>query len=218
MRPQPVVAIASAALIGLVACSGGEGSQAQSPARMVTDLLGGLLGAEDEGSASETESDAPSLLSWLGDVAEAAPGGEKTVYYSFVDENGSMRFVESLEQVPASQRAKAGRIEMEANRPPPRQRAQAPARQPWAAAAAAPFERRGGREVIVYTAPWCGWCRKAMRWLDARQVPYDNRDIEANPAWRDELVSKTGRTSIPVVEIDGELIRGYSEEAMERLL
>ena len=49
-------------------------------------------------------------------------------------------------------------------------------------------------------------------------TPGDTPDIEADDAWREELEEKTGSTSIPVVEIDGEIIRGYDPGRMRKLL
>ena len=73
-------------------------------------------------------------------------------------------------------------------------------------------------DVVIYTAPWCGWCRKTLAWLDGRGVSYDNRNIDADPGYRAELIEKSGGTSIPFVEIGAGRIRGYSPERMERLL
>ena len=73
-------------------------------------------------------------------------------------------------------------------------------------------------EVVIYTAPWCGWCRKALAWLDERGVQYVNKDIERDPRNREELIEKTGRTAIPVVEIGDALIRGFDPDRMNELL
>lgn len=39
-------------------------------------------------------------------------------------------------------------------------------------------------------------------------------DIEKEPARRQEMLSKSGRSGVPVVDIEGIIIRGYSAEAM----
>jgi glutaredoxin len=39
-------------------------------------------------------------------------------------------------------------------------------------------------------------------------------DIEKDPAKREEMIAKSGSRSIPVVDIEGIVIRGYSAEAM----
>ena len=71
---------------------------------------------------------------------------------------------------------------------------------------------------MVYTTSWCGWCRKTIKYLTNRGVPFENRDIEAERTWRRELKQKTGSTSVPVVEIDGQIIRGYDPDRMAELL
>ena len=178
--------------------------------------------AADEGPVAAEDADADtSVLGWVGSAVGAVRADEpeappKTVYYQYVDDAGSVNLVSSLEDVPLAWRERAGRIEVE--------------RGPVAAtsggfgspASGDPSERAFAYEpdpvVVVYTTSWCGWCRKTLAFLDQKGVRYENRDIEANASHRRELVEKTGRTSIPVVEIDGELIRGYDPARMERLL
>jgi glutaredoxin-like YruB-family protein len=160
---------------------------------------------------------------------EAAEGEEPAAartYYSYIDAGGSLHFVDALERVPEPHRKSARPISMSGgprqSEPPALARAETPAakRRPFSSPAAqAPAARgRGASEVIVYTTSWCPWCRKTTAWLDERGIEYENRDIEKNPAWREELLDKSGGTSIPVVEIDGEVIRGFSPARMGELL
>jgi mycoredoxin len=39
-----------------------------------------------------------------------------------------------------------------------------------------------GTGLKVYTTQWCGDCRRSKRWLDEHKVPYENIDIEREPA------------------------------------
>jgi len=159
------------------------------------------------------------------DVEPAPPAMERT-YYRYLDAGGSLHFVDSLERVPEAFRASARPLSMSADKgdaAPSLTRAAASTaakRRPFRGAAVQPpaARARAARGVVVYTTSWCGWCRKTMAWLNEQGVAYENRDIERNPAWRDELIEKTGGTSIPVVEIDGELIRGFSPDRMAELL
>jgi glutaredoxin 3 len=130
-----------------------------------------------------------------------------------------VRFVESLDQVPGALRAGAGRVEIEAPASSGRARAAGTSRlaarkQRRSFSSAPPPEPR----VVVYSTSWCGWCRKTLAYLDERRVDYVNKDIEANPAHRRELIEKTGRTSIPVVEINGHIVNGYDPRRLDRLL
>ena len=152
--------------------------------------------------------------------------GERT-YYRYIDAGGSLHFVDSLERVPEASRASAKSIALAAesgsSTPPTPSRAAAPpaARpRPFERTASLPASRRpvSSAGVVVYTTSWCGWCRKTLAWLDERGVEYENRDIERSDTWRDELVDKTGSVSIPVVEIDGQIVRGYDPGRMGELL
>jgi glutaredoxin len=198
-------------------------------ARFVPDLValytGQPLAVTGEAPAEEPAPLADAAVSDLADRdVEPPPAAERT-YYRYMDAGGSLHFVDSLERVPEAFRASARPLSMSADKgdaAPPLTRAAASTAQQRrrfsSAAAQPPAARARTRGVVVYTTSWCGWCRKTMAWLNEKGVPYENRDIERNPAFRDELVEKTGGTSIPVVEIDGELIRGFSPGRMAELL
>ena len=187
--------------------------------RAIAPLGGGGQGDEEAGGSGGVVDLA--LGRWLGkgDPEPAASG--KEVYYQYVDGSGTVHFVKSLTDVPAAWQKSAGRIELERTAPAPGA-GEAPAAAPRRSAAKRPAEKPfahgAGPEVVVYTTAWCGWCRKTLAFLDERGVRYVNKDIEANDSNREELIEKTGRSSIPVVEIDGELIRGYDAARMEQLL
>ncbi len=219
------LATAVAISASVMAC-GGEGGLSQATAETLGAWLEVALTEEPAPAAgSETRSDpAPAGFEVDDEVlVDDADGVPVRVYYRYADASGSMRFVDRLDQIPADARAGAKRIEV---RQEPRTRA--PARTAgradggqaaWARTLAQPDpRRRSAPDVVIYTTPWCGWCRRTRAFLDERGVRYVDKNIEANDAFRDELIRKTGRTSIPVVEIGGELIRGYNERAMEALL
>jgi glutaredoxin-like YruB-family protein len=166
-----------------------------------------------EGAASRLGAEEPEAAE--PDSAAAKP---PPTFYRYTDETGTVRFVSSLSQVPKALRASA--------RPVSNDRVQRTASLPGSATArkarrpvreeAPAFS--GSPEVVVYSTSWCGWCRKTMTFLRNEGVDFENRDIEADEAWRDELIEKTGGTSIPVVEIDGQIIRGYDPQRMAKLL
>jgi len=72
--------------------------------------------------------------------------------------------------------------------------------------------------VIVYSTEWCPWCHKAKDWLKKNNVKYEERDPEKNPAYAEELVQKSGQSGIPVIDIDGNVIVGFNEAEMKKLL
>jgi glutaredoxin len=182
------------------------GASADSALGRVAAVARALPALVARGGAPDEPADAQAA-----DTAAPVPGTR--VYWQYVDASGRVTFVQRLEDVPAELRSSAGRIEVAA-KPAGSQRAApagAPRQRAWAAAAADP-------EVVIYTAPWCGWCRKALAYLDEKGVPYENRDIESNPDNKAELLRRSGRTSIPFLVIGEETVRGFDEARIELLL
>ncbi len=77
--------------------------------------------------------------------------------------------------------------------------------------------------VILYSATWCGFCKKAKAWLKERRVPVVERDVEKTPGAQAELTRKLRAAQIPgggipVVDWSGTLVVGFDVPSFERLL
>ena len=71
----------------------------------------------------------------------------------------------------------------------------------------------------MYTASWCGACRRAHAFLRANGLACKDLDVDTTPGALHELKARTGDTAIPVIEIDGRLLRaGFSERSLEYAL
>lgn len=220
MRRRTTAALLAALCLAVAACGPQVGAEPAAPAP----------------SAAAAPAPPPALpepAAPAPDAGDVEPAAAARTYYGFVDENGSFRFVDSFDDVPEDQRAKAraiaiagGSSEPEAPLPArpvdrvpstPVANAPLPAFAP-PAARAPDGEPTADEPVVVYTTSWCPWCRKTLAWLDEQGVAYVNKDIERNLAWRRELIEKTGQAAIPVVEIQGEIIRGFDPQRMNELL
>jgi glutaredoxin 3 len=67
--------------------------------------------------------------------------------------------------------------------------------------------------VVVYVTRWCGYCRSALRLLEARGVRHAKVDVTGNHEARAWLQAITGRTTVPQVFIEGRSIGGFTELA-----
>lgn len=177
---------------------------------------------DDEGLLSaalveQTSEEAQAVASELGLGAESER--EPAGFYRYTDAGGTMRFVRSLDEVPAAFRDSSSAVSNDRVQRAPPGPAGPGARAKGARDSVIELEERAMQhEVVVYTTSWCGWCRKTVSYLTKRGVSFENRDIEEERMWRRELKQKTGSTSVPVVEIDGQIIRGYDPERMAELL
>ena len=179
---------------------------------------------EDEGPlaaalVAQASEDAREVASDLGLADGSGSEPERSAFYRYTDAAGTMRFVSSLAEVPAAFRDSAQAVSNDRVQRAPAGPAGSRARTEGSRAPVAQLEERAlEHEVVVYTTSWCGWCRKTVAYLTKRGVPFENRDIEAERMWRRELKQKTGSTSVPVIEIDGQIIRGYDPDRMAELL
>jgi glutaredoxin len=155
------------------------------------------------------------------------------MYYQFVDDGGQVRFVERLADVPEQWRDRVGFVEMPVAPPLSPMDAQRTRDQRYASrvrpasttsgAQQASYSQsdvapqRRAPEILVYYADWCGACKLMKRHLDRKGIDYELRDIDV-PDILEELVDKTGAKAIPVIDVEGRILRGYNADALDDLL
>ncbi len=73
-------------------------------------------------------------------------------------------------------------------------------------------------KVKIYTTPYCPYCALAKGWLEDHGIEYEEIDVSKDRKAAIELVTKTGQTGVPVIEIDGKFIIGFDEAALQEAL
>ena len=73
-------------------------------------------------------------------------------------------------------------------------------------------------DVLIYTTTTCPWCHKAMDFLKANKIKFTEVNVQENPDRADEVVEKSGQMGVPVIDIDNQIIIGYNESALKKLL
>ena len=72
--------------------------------------------------------------------------------------------------------------------------------------------------VTIYTTPTCGYCNIAKDWLRKQNVPFTEYNVATNMAKAQEMVQKSGQMGVPVLDVNGKLIIGFNQPAIERAL
>ncbi len=147
-------------------------------------------------------------------------------YYQWTDEKGTVhmtdtpppadvrekaRVRELREAPPAGAPEPAPQASPAAVPPPPPSRAR-PALPPKPPPELLPYSRVS---VTLYSAVWCGVCRKARAFLQELGVSLTEIDVEKNPdpfrRIQEQLRRKTG---VPVIDIEGKVFVGFSRKTV----
>ena len=70
--------------------------------------------------------------------------------------------------------------------------------------------------VVLYSTSWCGYCQQIKQLMDNNSISYTEYDIESSNLGRKQYKQINGR-GVPVMLIDGKILRGYNPKAVLRL-
>lgn len=73
-------------------------------------------------------------------------------------------------------------------------------------------------KITAYLKTYCGWSEGVRAVLRKYNLPYEEKDIIKNPAFRWEMEQKSGQPLSPCVEIDGQMLPDISGEEVERYM
>jgi glutaredoxin len=85
---------------------------------------------------------------------------------------------------------------------------------PWARDA----QRRRELRVELFTAEGCDPCQKMEDYLNDVGVPYARQFLQPGSEAEQIYLTQIGRGTIPVVRVNGRLIRGYEPEEVRRIV
>lgn len=82
---------------------------------------------------------------------------------------------------------------------------------------------RSTAPVVMYSASWCGVCKKAKRVLGDLGVRFEEKDIEASRSALEELSAKAQQaglrpSGVPVIDVKGRLMQGLDVPRLKEML
>lgn len=71
-------------------------------------------------------------------------------------------------------------------------------------------------KVVLYSTPWCGYCKRAIAYMEKRNIPFVDRNIESGTANKAEYTRLGGKGGVPFMVYSGKTLAGFSEAAFEQ--
>lgn len=236
--PKPLFAVLAAILasaLTVTAC--------QRPAAKDEDPASAAPKARELPALTLREDTPNLLLTWIdekgdfhvvqkpSEVPAASRSEVRVVVADKVEGTSDLVYVANLNEPGADGNYRAKTItraqwdELGAKRRKARLEALAPSAAPQASSSAARAAETRPHEssvlAIVYGADWCKPCHDAERYLRGRGVNVIKKDIEESEAAAREMKQKLSRAgmggaSIPVIDVMGRILVGFSPPALDR--
>ncbi len=73
-------------------------------------------------------------------------------------------------------------------------------------------------EVEIYTTPSCSWCAATKQFFREHNVNYTEHDVSQDQQKAQEMVTKSGQMSVPVIDVGGKIVIGFDRPRLEKLL
>ncbi|MCP4502591.1 MAG: hypothetical protein GY822_21800 [Deltaproteobacteria bacterium] len=214
-------------------------------------LFGSALGAcskdvsnkgSDESQSAKNATAKAEATNESGPLLPVVTADSSTLLFTFVDERGVSQAVASIDEVPRGVKERVYVTDL-SHTPAQRQahkfafftdltQAQADGTYPvtvvsrYRAAAGEsgpPLAAVPEGSVVIYSAVWCGYCKKAKTWMKANAIPFIERDVEKTAGAAKELKEKLDKQGVrgggvPVLDIKGTLVVGFDKARIEKLL
>lgn len=74
------------------------------------------------------------------------------------------------------------------------------------------------KKAVIYTTTFCPYCQMTKEYFAKKGILYEEKNVEIDLTARDELIQKSGQLGVPVIDIEGKIIVGFSPEEIEKAL
>ena len=66
-------------------------------------------------------------------------------------------------------------------------------------------------KVVIYSTGWCPYCSRAKELLESKGVAFEEIDVDARPEARAEMMTRSGRRSVPQIFIGATHVGGCDD-------
>jgi glutaredoxin 3 len=74
------------------------------------------------------------------------------------------------------------------------------------------------KKVVVYSTQTWPWCHRAKEYLSQKGIEYEDYDVGTDREKAMEMVQKSGQMGVPVIIIDGQVVVGFNQGMIDKLL
>ena len=72
--------------------------------------------------------------------------------------------------------------------------------------------------IKIYSTSWCPACVKAKRYLGLKGLAFSEINVADAHEDREEVFKVSGQRTVPVLDINGEIIVGFDKSAIDKAI
>ena len=73
-------------------------------------------------------------------------------------------------------------------------------------------------KVKVYSTEICPYCLTLKQFLEEHNIKFEDINVSEDKEALNEMIKKSSRMEVPIVDINGEIIEGFDKEKICKLL
>lgn len=128
------------------------------------------------------------------------PATLKAEIYKWIDADGNVQFSDSA---PKNQAAKEIKLEINSVSTPK--------------IGNNPNPTSTSKKVVIYTTDWCGYCKKAKKFMRKNRIAFTEYDIEKSARGKREYQRLNGH-GVPLIVVGDKTLSGFSPASLMALL
>jgi glutaredoxin-like YruB-family protein len=74
------------------------------------------------------------------------------------------------------------------------------------------------KKVVIYSTPTCPYCKRAKEYLSRKGISYQEYNVAVDRDKAKEMIQKSGQMSVPVIIVDSEVVVGFNQVQLDKLL
>ena len=72
--------------------------------------------------------------------------------------------------------------------------------------------------IKIYSTSWCPACIKVKKYLNLKGINFKEINVADNHEDRNEVFEVSGQRTVPVIDINGEIVVGFDKGAIDRAI
>ncbi len=77
---------------------------------------------------------------------------------------------------------------------------------------------RGAKRLEAVVLSTCPWCKKAKEYLTQKGIAYTDINVATDRNAAKAMIKKSGQMSVPVITVDDEMVIGFNQPQLDKLL